>query len=81
MSGWYMLSKNWTSLSPGHLHLCDPQGGGTPLHCAADNGHKELTSMLLDKGAHLEAKNGVRTFKCSSMVSCRCLHHVPQAMS
>ena len=30
---------------------------GTPLHLAADNGHKEIVELLIAKGADVNAKN------------------------
>ena len=31
----------------------------TPLHYAAENGHTEVVSLLLEKGADIEAKDPV----------------------
>ena len=36
------------------------QGGYTPLHCAASNGHVESVRLLLDRGADKGALNSVR---------------------
>jgi hypothetical protein len=36
------------------------QGGWTPLHLAAWNGHSEIAKALLEKGAAIDAKNEVR---------------------
>ena len=32
-------------------------GGFTPLHAAALNGHKEIAELLIEKGANLNAKD------------------------
>ncbi len=34
-------------------------GGFTPLHAAALNGHKEIAELLIEKGADLNAKDGI----------------------
>ena len=36
-----------------------PQGGGTPLHIAANMGHPEVVKLLLEAGADITAKNPV----------------------
>ena len=36
-----------------------PQEGGTPLMHAAFHGHTDVVSLLLDRGADLEAKDNV----------------------
>jgi len=36
------------------------QGGFTPLMLAAQEGHSEVVSFLLDNGAHVEAATEVR---------------------
>ena len=41
-------------------HALLPQGGGTSLMWAADRGHVEVASLLLQHGANIEAKNYVR---------------------
>ena len=41
------------------LCACGTQGGGTPLHDAAMNGHKEVVALLLQSGADTSAKNNV----------------------
>ena len=38
----------------------DTQNGVTALMLAANNGHVEVVSLLLDKGANMEAQNKVR---------------------
>ena len=34
-------------------------GGYTPLHPAAANDHKELAELLIEKGANVNAKDGI----------------------
>ena len=49
------------------------QIGRTALHEAAYNGHVAMVEALLARGAHLEAKNKVRTLPCRLTPSL--LHH------
>ena len=37
------------------------QIGWTPLHCAAEKGHSEVLTKLLDSGADVDVQNKVRT--------------------
>lgn len=55
------LQKDWKRRlgRPNPLHARDSHGK-TPLHWAAYNGHKELTRLLLEKGADPEAKDTER---------------------
>ena len=39
---------------------CAPQGGQTPLHCAAHGGYAAVVEPLLAAGAAVDAKNTVR---------------------
>ena len=41
-------------------HALLPQDGGTSLMYAASNGHVEVASLLLQRGANIEAKTIVR---------------------
>ncbi len=41
-------------------HALLPQGGDTPLICAAFHGFIEVASLLLQRGADIEAKSKVR---------------------
>ena len=41
-------------------HALMPQDGDTSLVCAAVRGHVEVASLLLQRGANLEAKAKVR---------------------
>ena len=36
------------------------QDGGTPLICAASNGHVEIAQLLVEKGANIEATEKVQ---------------------
>ena len=57
------------TFSPPRVLRCAPladtapplHNGKTALIFAADDGHKEVVEVLLDRGAHLEAKNQVRS--------------------
>ena len=37
------------------------QDGYTPLHCAANDGHAEIASALIEAGADISAANKVRS--------------------
>jgi hypothetical protein len=39
------------------VHLRDPKTMNTPLHISSQNGHEELTEILIKGGAELNAKN------------------------
>ena len=38
--------------------------GFTPLHHAAEHGHADICTLLLDHGAEIEAESGDRTVLC-----------------
>ena len=42
------------------------QGGWTPLHCAASEGHASVVRALLERGANVEAKDMVRCARVAS---------------
>lgn len=54
-----LKDSNRRLVRPNALHARDSHGK-TPLHWAAYNGHKEVTKLLLEKGADLEAKDTER---------------------
>ena len=41
------------------ITLIRKQDKNTPLHFAAENGHKSVVSLLLEKGAQVDAQNTV----------------------
>jgi ankyrin repeat protein len=41
----------------------DPTIGLTPLHLAAESGHKRVCEILIDKGADVEEKNVVSSYR------------------
>ena len=43
--------------------------GWNPLHLAAENGHKEIAELLIDKGANVNAKaiNGGTPLDCAKV--------------
>lgn len=43
-----------------HCHLM--QVGQTPLHCAAGGGHLAVATLLLDRGATIEAQDEVSSY-------------------
>src|SRR4030043_247445 len=43
------------------LNIGQGTRGGTPLYCAAQNDHKDMVALLIDKGANVNADNGTST--------------------
>ena len=46
------------------------QDGHTPLHKAAENGHTEIASLLIDNGADIDSKTNVSilVYICNYMI-------------
>ncbi len=57
-------NKEWDKIErtlekvPESINFLDPKTGNTPLHITCQNGHEELTKILIDAGANVNAKNG-----------------------
>jgi ankyrin repeat protein len=54
-----MLLKAGAEINKGSLNNPDTYGGLTPLHCAAFNGNLDLTKLLVENGANVNAQMDV----------------------
>ena len=45
------------SLKPNLVNVHDPRNGNTAIHIAAQNGHLDVVTMLIETGADVDAKN------------------------
>lgn len=56
-------NKDWDKLDrtlekvPESISFLDPKTGNTPLHITCQNGHEEMTQVLIDAGCDVNAKN------------------------
>lgn len=57
-------NKEWEKLDrtlekvPESINFLDPKTGNSPLHITCQNGHEEMTKVLIEAGANVNAKNG-----------------------